>query len=221
MKELLAGIAGNLADIDSVLLVDYENVKPDHQELARLREMGRFYLVFIVPESVGLKANLVNEIQKFGSSASYCLLRQAGHNNLDFHLVFILGYFLARQPDLKCYILSQDTDYDHVIRSWNEDKNEQLWKVRKISDIPGWKWEKGESSEDMVSIENGKVNDLVVFLKKLNGNRPASVNTLTSTAMRILSLPEEKASEVLRLMRAKKLISVTENSRISYSALLQ
>lgn len=98
----------------TIVLVDYENVKPDFSNL----ELGegvevKVFLSKHTPQIKG-KVNPSLNLERISTTA-------AGKNALDFHIVLYLGKAAAMNPDAQFIILSRDKGFDTLYQTLKQD----------------------------------------------------------------------------------------------------
>ena len=93
------------------LLVDYENVQPSLEALAKLAPGFTDVWLFHGPKE-DKKAQAIA-----ASHMRVTLVPHSGRgkNALDFHLSFYLGYVAAKHPDAELVVVANDTGYDSMI----------------------------------------------------------------------------------------------------------
>lgn len=98
----------------TVILVDYENVKPDFSNLEL--EPGIEIKVFLSKKTPQIKGDVHPSLnlERVATAA-------AGKNALDFHLVLYLGKAATLNPDVEFIILSNDKGFDTLYQSLKKD----------------------------------------------------------------------------------------------------
>lgn len=93
------------------LLVDLENVQPPASSVRdRLGETGKGW-IFHGPH----QRKRLAEYEALGERVTLVPIARTGSNALDFHLVFYLGYLLARDPCSEFVVVTGDKGYDPAI----------------------------------------------------------------------------------------------------------
>lgn len=93
------------------LLVDLENVQPPASSVHDwLGETGKGW-IFHGPH----QHKRLAEYEALGERVTLVPIARTGSNALDFHLVFYLGYLLAREPSSECVVVTGDKGYDPAI----------------------------------------------------------------------------------------------------------
>lgn len=93
------------------LLVDYENVQPTLEQLARMAPGFTDVWLFYGPHQV----KPAQELAAAHDKVRLVLRSGKGKNALDFHLSFYLGYVAARHPQAHLVVVSNDAGYDPMI----------------------------------------------------------------------------------------------------------
>lgn len=95
------------------LLVDWENVQPDAQALKQLEPEGSDVWLFHAPAQY-LAAQ--KQQKAYGSNSVTLVERSgAGKNALDFQLSYYAGYLMARQPEARFVVISNDKGYEPML----------------------------------------------------------------------------------------------------------
>jgi len=93
------------------VLVDYENVQPSLEALAKLASGFTDVWLFYGPHQA-------KQAQAFaGSNERVTLVPRSGKgsNALDFHIAFYLGYVAAKHPDAQLVVVANDRGYDPML----------------------------------------------------------------------------------------------------------
>jgi pyruvate/2-oxoglutarate dehydrogenase complex dihydrolipoamide acyltransferase (E2) component len=93
------------------VLVDYENVQPSLEALAKLATGFTDVWLFYGPHQA-------KQAQAFaGSNERVTLVPRSGKgsNALDFHIAFYLGYVAAKHPDAQLVVVANDRGYDPML----------------------------------------------------------------------------------------------------------
>jgi hypothetical protein len=107
------------------LLVDLENVQPPASSVHDwLGETGKGW-IFHGPH----QRKRLAEYEALGERVTLVPIARTGSNALDFHLVFYLGYLLAREPSSDFVVVTGDKGYDPAI----EHARLLSFEVRRIS----------------------------------------------------------------------------------------
>lgn len=95
------------------LLVDWENVQPDAAALKRLEPEGTDVWLFHAPAQ---RMDAEKHKKAYGSNSVTLVERTgAGKNALDFQLSYYAGYLMARQPEARFVVVSNDKGYDPML----------------------------------------------------------------------------------------------------------
>lgn len=97
---------------DTILLVDYQNTRDSGlKDLPAHRRLQLF-----VGKGQKPKADFIQEELRKGVRVDFVPVIEDGNNNLDFHLAFYLGKLLLEEPFAEFLIISNDRDYDPLVR---------------------------------------------------------------------------------------------------------
>lgn len=95
------------------LLVDWENVQPDADSLKQLLPEGTDVWLFHAPAQ---RMDAEAHKKAYGSNSVTLVERTgAGKNALDFQLSYYAGYLMARQPEARFVVVSNDKGYDPML----------------------------------------------------------------------------------------------------------
>ena len=95
------------------LLVDWENVQPQGEELRRLIPESTEAWLFHGPQQ---SVDDASHQRVFGPAGVTRVPRSGvGKNALDFQLTYYVGYITARQPDARFIVISNDKGYDPML----------------------------------------------------------------------------------------------------------
>lgn len=93
------------------VLLDYENVQPNEDEVRRLvPDVSKLWL-FHGPH----QKQTAERFASFGDDLSLVPIRYTGRNSLDFHLSFYMGYVAARNPGSRFVVLANDKGYEPML----------------------------------------------------------------------------------------------------------
>lgn len=178
------------------VLIDLENVQPEHLEL--LDQEWIKVLVFVGKNQTKLPIEMVKGIQRLGVRAQYVEMSGTGHNALDFHIAFYIGRLSAVDNDTFFHIVSNDSGFDPLIAHL---KQEHILsdRVGKIEDIPAIVQNRSTQKTLPEKVAYAKER-----LLKKNTSRPRTRKTLTShlSALFLKTLaPEELDAIVAELLR--------------------
>lgn len=116
-------------------LVDFENVNSKGvngiQQL-KLTKSDRV-VIYYSNNANSLTFELHRELMRLDTEIEYRKITCDSKNALDFILVCELGRFTALNPDDSYYIVSNDSDYDNVIKYINGHYNCSIKKIKTIS----------------------------------------------------------------------------------------
>lgn len=114
-------------------LVDYENESGrllQGVSLAGLTEEDEL-IIFYSKHAERVKIPLLKELDKTHAKKEYIKVETGTQNALDFQLSTYLGACVYKNPNVKYYIVSNDTGYDCVCHFWS---NMDVY-VRRIEDF--------------------------------------------------------------------------------------
>jgi hypothetical protein len=93
------------------VLLDYENVQPTLEQLAKLSSGFTNVWLFHGPH----QARQAQQLSATHERVTSVPRSGKGPNALDFHLSFYLGYVAARHPDAQLVVIANDQGYDPMI----------------------------------------------------------------------------------------------------------
>lgn len=192
------------------ILIDYENVQ--NIDLSSLKGKSFFIKIFIGNLQTKVPIDLVLKSQELYTQIEWIQINGTGKNALDFHLTFMLGRLVEKDPNACFHIISKDTGYDHLI---NHLKLKNILCSRKedIAKITNLIQEENKSLEDSYD----------AVMKKLGAvdkkNRPKSEATLKNYIRAHLKLQEGDiiVTETFQKLLGNKKISIDQSKVIDYS----
>lgn len=106
----------------NIYFIDFENVQSfSYESLDKDRDM---VVIFVGHAQSKISFDVVNRTQRLGDSVRWIKMAGSGRNALDFHIAYYLGFFNSAQEELggdhKVYIVSNDGDYDVLIKHIQE-----------------------------------------------------------------------------------------------------
>ncbi|MBI4595648.1 MAG: hypothetical protein HY730_04625 [Candidatus Tectomicrobia bacterium] len=105
--------------MDSVLLIDYENVQ--QVDISEIDKESYSVKVFVGASQNKIPFDVVTAAQAFGPSLEWIKIDADGKNALDFHIAYFLGKYSQAQPHQKFIVLSKDTGFDPLVRFLNKN----------------------------------------------------------------------------------------------------
>jgi hypothetical protein len=93
------------------VLVDFENVQPTFEEVAKLAPGVTKVWLFHGPHQV----KLAQQFKAAHDDVTAVPISRTGKNALDFHLSFYLGYVAAKHPTGRLTVIANDKGYDPMI----------------------------------------------------------------------------------------------------------
>lgn len=190
------------------VLIDSENVKPEHIE--RLKHEHFRVVVFVGANLKRLDFPIVNAVQSLGANGSYIQISSHGPNALDFHISYYIGKLSAAHPGACFHIISKDRGFDPLIR-YLKDQKIFCSRSASVLEIPPLVKE----TDNLPSRQRAED-----FYKKriaTNKARPAKVRALQSTILSHFhkALSGEEVAEVLEALTAAGYI-VVDGKKVAY-----
>jgi hypothetical protein len=100
--------------IRTIVLVDYENIKPVI-DIEQMPKRTCFYILGNKNSTINFE--MLRQTQLYPERIIWVETEGVGRNNLDFHLAYFMGKFHEQyKRDVKLVILSKDKGYDNLIR---------------------------------------------------------------------------------------------------------
>ena len=188
------------------LLVDLENVQPPASSVRdRLGETGKGW-IFHGPH----QRKRLAEYKALGERVTLVPIARTGSNALDFHLVFYLGYLLARDPCSEFVVVTGDKGYDPAI----EHARLLSFEVRRI---PALGTADGAMGQGVVKAQGKMAAARQPATKKPAARKPsakAAANKLATkpaAKKRVAKKPAAKKPAAKKSAAAKTLDSVYRN----------
>jgi hypothetical protein len=192
------------------ILIDYENVQ--NIDLSALKGKSFFIKIFIGNLQTKVPIDLVLKSQELHTQIEWIQINGTGKNALDFHLTFMLGRLVEKDPNACFHVISKDTGYDHLINHL-KFKNILCSRKEDIAKITTLIQEGNKSLEDSYE----------AVMKKLEAvdkkNRPKSEATLKNHIRAHLKLQEGDTiiNEIFQKLLSSKKISIDQAKVIDYS----
>ena len=200
--------SGNKSMRTNHVLIDLENVQLN--ALTGLDAEHFRVLVFVGANQAKLSFDLVAQVQKLGSRASYIKIAGNGNNALDFHIAYYIGKLAAEDPLAYFHIISKDTGFDPLIQYLKGQKI-GITRCTTIGDIPLLKVANSKTQLE-------KIAAVITNLQQRGLSKPRTVKTLSGTISNIFQkeLAEEEINSILAKLESSGVIAVKEN-KISYA----
>ena len=105
------------------ILIDFENVQPDPEQLNRLdNENCHIWLFLGKLQQKSLSVELCEALCKFGQNVHFVRIAKTGKNALDFYLAYYLGKITEQDSDALVCILSKDGGFDVLIEHLKDNR---------------------------------------------------------------------------------------------------
>ena len=116
-------------------MIDFENVHSDGLEGCQKLESTDHIIIFFTQNAKNLD---MSGIAKHGGADFEMVEVPAGKQSADIHIASYLGYLAGKYSEDKCeiVIVSQDTDYDNVIKFWKKQAGIKITRRQKIQQQP-------------------------------------------------------------------------------------
>ncbi|MCA6590451.1 MAG: hypothetical protein IM531_14130 [Pseudanabaena sp. M090S1SP1A06QC] len=192
------------------ILIDYENVQ--NINLSALKGKSFFIKIFIGNLQTKVPIDLVLKSQELHTQIEWIQINGTGKNALDFHLTFMLGRLVEKDPNACFHVISKDTGYDHLINHL-KFKNILCSRKEDIAKITTLIQEGNKSLEDSYE----------AVMKKLEAvdkkNRPKSEATLKNHIRAHLKLHDGDIviNDIFQKLLSSKKISIDQAKVIDYS----
>ncbi|WP_455232074.1 PIN domain-containing protein [Geopseudomonas aromaticivorans] len=200
------------------VLIDLENVCPEHMEL--LLKLDFRVKVFVGSNQTKLPFELVTAMQALGERGEYIKIHGNGPNALDFHIAFYMGELAAKDEGCFFHVLSRDTGFDPLIAHL---KHRKIFAKRseRIEDIPLLAVTQQQNVEQPQQPQQGKqdiCSEAINFLRKAARTRPSKLpaleNALKAHFRKVLGGNDHQ--KLVSQLRSKKIITVGENNSLTY-----
>jgi PIN domain-containing protein len=96
------------------VLVDFENVQPDLEELADAPVRVRLF-VGAKQQEQRHRYGLMKGLVALGGKVELIEITRSGSNAVDMHIAWYIGGLLEREPTARIHIISGDTDFDPLL----------------------------------------------------------------------------------------------------------
>ncbi|MBL8065084.1 MAG: hypothetical protein JNM34_04405 [Chthonomonadaceae bacterium] len=188
---------------NNIVLVDYENVKAI--DLRCLNQEDVRVIIFLGSHQTKLPSELAIQMQALGSRGEYVQMSGNGPNALDFHIAFTIGERSALGAQVYFHVISGDLGFDPLI-TYLKKRKILAARYKSIGDIPFVKASQAKTAQERAAY-------LTEFFQNSKVPRPQTVKTLNNVIRQLfhLQLADEKAKEILEVLRKQKYIDIQEN----------
>lgn len=114
-------------------LIDFDNVNTSKDLKGWETFTADYYIyLFYTADKAKIDVSLAN---KHGKAGFEYIEVPEGKQSLDMHLVSLLGFLVNKDKDGEYVIVSKDTDYDKIIKFWQNRENINITKCAKITPL--------------------------------------------------------------------------------------
>lgn len=114
-------------------LIDFDNVNTSKDLKGWETFTADYYIyLFYTADKAKIDVSLAN---KHGKAGFEYIEVPEGKQSLDMHLVSLLGFLVNKDKDGEYVIVSKDTDYDKIIKFWQNRENINIIKCAKITPL--------------------------------------------------------------------------------------
>ncbi|MBR1507584.1 MAG: hypothetical protein IJ619_06250 [Eubacterium sp.] len=173
--------------IETFYLIDYENVHEDG--LSGCQNLGETDHIFIFFTQNAKNIDM-SDISNHGTAVLDMIEVPAGKQSADMHIGSYLGYLAGKNgKNCRVIIVSKDTDFDNVIKFWNQKTGISASRTEKI---------KNKSVPKPQTINQQKVvaNKPVI---KVNGSRKTKLNQEVMQAVSSAGYDASEANKVAQI----------------------
>lgn len=191
---------------ETVLLIDYENVRP--VSLDDLADTGVSVKLFVGQSQTKVPIELVTSAQHLGDRLEWIRITGTGKNALDFHIAYWMGLLIGREATEEFVVLSKDTGFDPLIRHVNDSRG----KCRRINSLAEL-----THSGDVEIANPGHVAKAIENLSKVDPKkRPQKRSTLSKhVKAAIKGIEEAQADEIVEALFVGGKVT-EESGRVKY-----
>lgn len=197
---------------NNYILVDFENVQ--NIDLNSIKDKTFYIKIFVGTHQTKIPIDLVLKSQDLGSQVEWIQINGSGKNALDFHITFVLGRLVQKDPDAFFHVISKDTGFDPLIVYLKSQKIfcKRSDDISLITKSQGLIWDETMTLEDAYKIIFQKIS-----LLDKNG-RPKSEATLKNYIKAQLGLKEliPVVDEVYQKLLNSKKINLNPAQKIEY-----
>ena len=173
--------------IETYYLIDYENVHGDG--LSGCQDLGKNdnIVIFFTPNAKNID---MSDISNHGAAKLEMINVPAGKQSADMHIGSYLGYLAGKNgKDCKVVIVSNDTDFDNVIRFWNQKTGIEASRTEQIK-------KKITKKQEPKKVQSQSTNKMPV---KVSGTRKTKLNQEVMQAMRSEGYDASTANKVAQI----------------------
>lgn len=203
---------------NNYILVDYENVH--NIDLSCIQGKNFYVKIFIGTHQTKIPIDLVLKSQELGKQVEWIQINGSGKNALDFHITFVLGRLVEKDPDGFFHIISKDTGFDPLIIYLKSQKIfcKRGENVSLIAEIQSPTTVEKDNKTQIVLDDICKiiVRKITAIDKK---SRPKSESALKNHIKSLLGLKEitPSVNEVYQKLLNSKQIHFNQSKKIEYN----
>ena len=173
--------------IETYYLIDYENVHGDG--LSGCQDLGKndSIVIFFTPNAKNID---MSDISDHGAAKLEMIKVPAGKQSADMHIGSYLGYLVGKNgKDCKVVIVSKDTDFDNVIKFWNQRTGITATRTEQIK-------KKITKKQEPKKLQSQSTNKMPV---KVSSTRKTRLNQEVMQAMRSEGYDASTANKVAQI----------------------
>lgn len=173
--------------IETYYLIDYENVHGDG--LSGCQDLGKndYIVIFFTPNAKNID---MSDISNHGEAKLEMINVPAGKQSADMHIGSYLGYLVGKNgKNCKVVIVSKDTDFDNVIRFWNQKTGIKASRTEQIK-------KKITKKQEPKKVQSQSTNKMPV---KVSGTRKTKLNQEVMQTMRSEGYDASTANKVAQI----------------------
>lgn len=197
-----------------VILIDYENVKPD--DLSELHSEQFEAFVFVGKTQGCIPMRFANSLQKMGFRGHYVCVADSGKDALDFHIAFYIGQQVHADPNRQFYIVSNDRGYDPLIKHLKSLRIAAR-RVKCLSEIFNHKSVPSSSTKNVKSTEE-RLAALIDRLSKSESSKPGTERSLRNKIKSDLRFDSDDSDteSVIGELKRRNVIRISDKGKVSY-----
>ena len=173
--------------IETYYLIDYENVHGDG--LSGCQDLGKndYIVIFFTPNAKNID---MSDISNHGEAKLEMINVPAGKQSADMHIGSYLGYLVGKNgKNCNVVIVSKDTDFDNVIRFWNQKTGIKASRTEQIK-------KKITKKQEPKKVQSQSTNKMPV---KVSGTRKTKLNQEVMQTMRSEGYDASTANKVAQI----------------------
>lgn len=186
------------------VFIDYQNVQPTRL----VHDWRERLLVFL-----GSNQSEDSARKRLGTDVTYIKMTGEGRNALDFHIAFYVGKFLTNEPESEIWIVSNDTDFRHLVQHLTE-KGFQIEQVSNLSSIKSRVASPAAAPSELPKVDSKR---LAAIERHITTAPPKRLRALYNFLRTHLTPTRTEIRAYVQALQKRRILTLDAN-KVSYTA---